>query len=65
MYFTGQNVAHIATIFGSGYVPEQHQDESRRHLPLPATRGPLINFDELLRKLRAALSLGSWIFAFR
>jgi hypothetical protein len=53
MYFTGQNVTHIATVFGSGYMPEQHQDESRRYLPVPAKRE-----DELLKKLRAALSLG-------
>jgi hypothetical protein len=58
MYFTGQNVTHIATVFGSGYMPEQHQDESRRYLPVPAKREPLMNFDELLKKLRAALSLG-------
>ena len=55
MHFTGQNFTHIATIFGSGYVPEQHQDESSRYLPIPAKREPLVNFDELLKKLRAAL----------
>jgi hypothetical protein len=36
---------------------EQHQDESHRHLPIAEKREPLVNFDELLKKLRAALSL--------
>ena len=57
MYLTSQNFTQVATIFGSGYVPEQHRDESHRYLPASEKREPLVSFDELLKKLRAALSL--------
>jgi hypothetical protein len=49
--------AQLNTIFGSGYVAEQHADEARRHLPPPQHHEFVVNFDELLNKLRAALSL--------
>ena len=49
-----QNFTQVATIFGSGYMPEQHTDDTQRYLPVS---DPLLNFDELLKKLRAALSL--------
>ena len=58
MYLASQNFTQVATIFGSGYVPEQHGDESHRYLPISEKREPLVNFHELLKKLRAALSLG-------
>ena len=57
MYYSGQNFTQVPTIFGSGYVPEQHRDESHRYLPISEKREPLVNFDNLLKMLRAALSL--------
>jgi hypothetical protein len=57
MYLTSQNFTQVATIFGSGYVPEQRGDETHRYLPISEIREPLVNFDDLLKKLRAALSL--------
>jgi hypothetical protein len=53
MYPT-QNFTQL-TIFGTGYVAEQHADETNRYLPLAEHR--VVNFDELLKALRAALSL--------
>ena len=36
---------------------EHRGDETCRHLPVSQMREPLVDFDELLKKLRAALSL--------
>jgi hypothetical protein len=47
----------LNTIFGSGYVAEQHAAEARRHLPPPEHHEFVVNVDELLNTLRAALSL--------
>ena len=47
----------LTTIFGGGYIPEQHGEDAHFHLP-PLEGGPLaLNFDDLLKALRAALSL--------
>jgi len=55
--YTTQNFTQLHTIFGNGYVPEQHRDETQRHLPPTEHREFVVNFDELLKRLRAALSL--------
>jgi hypothetical protein len=56
MYPTTQNFIPLA-VFGAGYVQEQHGDEKHRYLPCRDERSFVVNFDELLKKLRAALSL--------
>jgi hypothetical protein len=52
------NFNQLQTIFGNGYVPEQHADEMHGYLP-PSGQSDLDStmFDELLETLRAALSL--------
>ena len=42
-------------VIGSAYVSEHHIDETHRYLPLSERR--VVNFDEVLKALRAALSL--------
>ena len=56
MYPTTQNFIPLP-VFGTGYVQEQRGDESHRYLPGAGERDFVLNFDELLKKLRAALSL--------
>lgn len=57
MYVSTQNFTPMHTVFGGGYIPEQHSDETHRHLSLPENRSPVVNFGELLKALRSALSL--------
>ena len=57
MNYTTQNFTQAHTIFGGGYVPEQHGDDTYRHLPAPEKREFAVDFAELLKTLRAALSL--------
>jgi hypothetical protein len=45
-----QNPSQLPTIFGGGYVPEDHSDETRRNLP-PAEREAL-EFSEFLKRLK-------------
>jgi len=52
-----QNFTPMQTIFGNGYVPEQHGDQTHRNLPPSEHREFVMNFDALLKRLRAALSL--------
>jgi hypothetical protein len=42
-------------VIGSAYVSEHHIDEAHRYLPFSDRR--VVNFDEVLKALRAALSL--------
>jgi len=46
-----QNPRQLQTIFGSGYVPEEHSDETRRNLP-PAKR-EASDFSEFLKRLKS------------
>jgi len=66
MYPTTQGFNPLHTIFGSGYVLEQHADETHHSFPLSesvmnidgmtrALRGAM--FDEVMKSLRAALSI--------
>jgi len=57
MYCTTQNFTQAHTIFGGGYVPEQHGDDTHRHLPVLAKRELAVDFAELLKALRATLWL--------
>ena len=43
-------------VIGGLYVPEQHGDEIERYLPRPE-RSFAVDFDEMLKRFRAALSL--------
>ena len=55
--YTTQHFTQLQTIFGNGYVPEQRGDEAHRFLPPPEQRELVVDFSELLKALRAALSL--------
>ncbi len=57
MYVTTQNFTPLQTVFGGGYVPEQHGDETCRYLPRLEDREFVFDFDAVLKVLRAALSL--------
>ena len=57
MRFTTQSSNQLQTIFGGGYVPEQRGDETRRHLPPADNNGFVVDFGEILKVVRAALSL--------
>jgi len=57
MYCTTQNFTRAPTIFGGGYVPEQHGDDTHRHLPDLEKRELVVDFAELLNALRATLWL--------
>jgi hypothetical protein len=59
MRFTSQNSNQIQTMFGGGYVAEQHNDETHHNLPAPERREFVEDFAELLKTLRTALSLRS------
>ena len=47
----------LHTIFGNGYVAEQHGDEAQRQLPSSGDRDFTVDLGDILKKLRAALSL--------
>jgi hypothetical protein len=47
----------LSNVIGSLYVPEHHNDETERYLPRPAERSFAVDFDEMLKSFRAALSL--------
>ena len=59
MYPTTQNFTQAHTIFGGGYVPEQHGDETHRYLPPKEDReigvGAIRNVDEALKALNVAM----------
>jgi len=52
-----QSFTQLHTIFGGGYVAEQRRDETRGHLP-PADDSTFnVDFGEILKALRATLSI--------
>ena len=62
MHLTSQSSNQLQTVFGGGYVMEQHIDENRRYFPpsdVNAACEPLTRsmFDEMMKSLRSALSL--------
>ena len=71
MYCATQNFTQARTIFGCGYVPEQHGDKIHRYLPpnddheigVGAIRNETLKalnvamFSEVVKALRTALSL--------
>lgn len=46
-----------SVVIGGLYVPEQHGDEIERYLPRPEKRSFAVDFDQMLKGLRAALWL--------
>lgn len=57
MHLISQSSSQLHTIFGGGYVPEQRGDETHRYLPPSEKHEFAVDFDELIKALRAALSL--------
>ena len=57
MYFTTQTFIQANIIFGGGYTPEQHGDQADRYLPSMEKTQLVIDFSQLMKALRAALSL--------
>ena len=53
MYAMTQSIHPVQTIFGGGYVPEQHDDERHPGL-LPREK---VDFAAILKSLRAALGI--------
>lgn len=56
MHSTIQGTYQVGTLFGYGFVAEQHSEEMQRWIPIADERS-LIDFDVLLKTLRSALSL--------
>jgi hypothetical protein len=54
---TTQSFTHVPTVFGSGYVPEQHADGAHSYLPASERSELSVDFDRLIKSLRAMLSL--------
>lgn len=57
MQLTTQGSSQLQSIFGSGYVAEQSGDETHRHLPPCEDSDFAVDFRDILKALRAALSL--------
>jgi hypothetical protein len=56
MHPTTQTTYQLVSMFGGNYVPEQHSDDTQWRVSRPE-RAFAEDFDELLKALRAALSL--------
>jgi hypothetical protein len=56
---TTQTTAQVLgnLVIGGLYVSEQHGDETQRYLPRPEERSFAVDFDQMLKRFRAALSL--------
>ena len=53
MPLTTQSQTQLQTIFGGGYIPEQHGDAT--HGYLPHSEAPVVNFDEAIKAMSAAM----------
>jgi hypothetical protein len=53
----GQSSIQLPTLFGNRYIAEQRGDETRRYLPPSEKYELAVDFDEVIKALRAALSL--------
>jgi hypothetical protein len=53
MYPSTQSFHSVQTIFGTGYIPEDHTDDARRNLPSKER----LDFSAVLKALRAALGI--------
>jgi hypothetical protein len=52
-----QTSCQLHSIFGGGYVLEQHDDDTPRYLPASDDNESIVDFAEVLKALRAALFL--------
>ena len=50
MYTTAQSIHPVQTIFGAGFIPEQHSDDAGRNLPR-SDESDVADFIERLRAL--------------
>jgi hypothetical protein len=57
MHTTIPGSSPLQTIFGGGYIPEHHADESRGNLPPAEAEDIDLDFGEILKALRRALGL--------
>ena len=55
--YPNQSFAPLQTVFGGGYVQERHSDETHRYLPPIEKHEFVMDFDAVIKALRAALSL--------
>jgi len=57
MYATGQSIQPIHSIFGSGFIPEQHTDEFEPSFLARETEQRELHFAAILETLRSALGI--------
>jgi hypothetical protein len=57
MQFSHPSPTQVVSVFGSGYVAEQHQDHTHRNLPTLESHEFKLDFSEILKALRSALAL--------
>ena len=57
MYCSTQNFSQVQTVFGGGYVMEQHRDATHSYLAATEKHNFRKDFDAVLKALRSALSL--------
>jgi hypothetical protein len=50
-------INQLQTVFGGGFVQEHHSDGTHRYLPPTEKREFVVDFDDVIKALRAALSL--------
>ena len=55
--YPSQSFAPLHTVFGGEFVQEQHGDTTHRYLPQAEKREFTVDFDAVIKALRAALSL--------
>jgi hypothetical protein len=58
MHLATQSSSQVHTLFGGAYVSEQHGEETCRHLPPLEDDDRVVDFAEVLKTLRTALSIG-------
>ena len=57
MHLISQTSIQLHTVFGGGYVAEQRGDQTHHYLPSSEKHEFVVDFDEVIKALRAALSL--------
>jgi hypothetical protein len=58
MFCTTQTFTQAHTVFGGGYVLEQHGDETHRYLPASERYEFVVDFTEVLKALRCRRGVG-------
>jgi hypothetical protein len=57
MHQSTQNFTQVQTVFGGGYVPDNHGDDMHHYLPPAEKHEFIVDFEAVINALRAALSL--------